>query len=539
MLGLSVLLTLFPVITCAVLLVGFKLYTHKCAIITWGLTFVIAITFFHTPISVVLKSSLHGAVTSLPMALMTATSIFQVAFMESVGAIKRLGVFLKTISPANHEVRTMIVNIGAGTTLNSVGANPLSFLPPILKDLGFSKVLCIALPAIGFDALCTYSMMAAPLVVFSDLTNVPMATAARYFSLYLPVISTMICFGMFVLVGGFQMLKKGFLVALITGMTAGWVAFAIAHIPALESAIILTGVIAGVASILVMVIYLKLTGSIVIDRSVLSEADKEIEKSMSLKKALSPWIILISCLLIVAFVPPVDQLLRVKLALPVDIIPITAAKTRPFWNAYFWVVVSTLLSFFVFRPTKAQVDETMKKLGKRAVKPTVAAMIFFAVGLIMNFSGFQVLADGSWTLNNPMYNMVHCLSTASANAFGTLYPIIVPPLGLFGGFVSGSEASSIAMFSQSNLQTAKILGINGPVLAAGLGIAGGLASVISPVKLINAAATIDAIGEEGNTIRQTFKIAVVLMLAVIILAMIFSSVLPLDNIDILEGPLAE
>ncbi len=539
MLGLSVLLTLFPVIVCAILLVGFRLYTHKCAMVTWGLMFIVAFTFFHTPMSVILRSSLHGAVTSLPMALMTATSIFQVAFMESTGAIKRLGVFLKSISPSNHEARTMIVNIGAGTTLNSVGANPLSFLPPILKDLGFSKVLCIALPAIGFDALCTYSMMAAPLVVFSDLTNVPLATAARYFSLYLPVISTMICFGMFVLIGGFKMLKKGFLVALITGMTAGWTAYAIAHIPALESAIILTGVIAGVACVLVMSIYLKLTGGVIIDRSGLNDADRAIEKSMSLRKALSPWIILISCLLIVAFVPPVDQLLRVTLALPVDIIPITSAKTRPFWNAYFWVVVSTLLSFFIFRPTKEQLSETMQKLGRRAVKPTVAAMIFFAVGLVMNFSGYQVQPDGSWALIDPMNNMIYCLSKASADVFGMLYPIVVPMLGLFGGFVSGSEASSIAMFSQSNLQTAKMLAINGPVLAAGLGVAGGLASVISPVKLINAAATIDAIGEEGNTIRQTFKIAIVLMLAVMIMAMIFSSVLPLDNIDILKGPLAE
>jgi len=539
MLGLSVLLTLIPVILCAILLVGFKVYTHKCALISWGLVFLIAVVFFHTPVEVVLKSSLHGAVTSLPMAMMTATSIFQVAFMESTGSIKRLGVFLKTISPANEEARTMIVNIGAGTTLNSVGANPLSFLPPILKDLGFSKVLCIALPAIGFDALCTYSMMAAPLVVFSDLTNVPLVEAARYFSMYLPVISTMICFGMFFLIGGWKMVKKGFLVALITGMAAGWTAFAIAHIPALQSAIVLTGVIAGIVAILVMVIYLKASGSVIIDRSVLSEADKEIEKSMSLAKAMSPWIILIVCLLIVAFVPPVDQLLRVKLACPLDIIPVTAAKTRPFWNAYFWVVISTLLSFFIFRPTSAQVSDTMKKLGRRAIKPVIAAMFFFAVGLVMNFSGFQVQPDGSWTLVNPMYNMVHCLSQASADAFGALYPIIVPPLGLFGGFVSGSEASSIAMFSQSNLQTANILKINGPVLAAALGIAGGLASVISPVKLINAAATIDAIGEEGAVIRQTFKIAIVLMLAVIVLAMIFSSILPLDNIQILAGPLAE
>ena len=522
MLGVSVLLTLIPVIVCAIMLVGFKMHTHWCAVVTWILVFIIAITYFGTPASVVLRASGHGIATSLPMSLMVFFSIFQVAFMEATGSLKRIGVFIKTLSPTNEEARTMIVNIGAGTTLNSVGANPLSFLPPILRDLGYSKMLCIALAAIGWDALCTYSMMAAPLVVFSDLTGITLVEAAKYFSLYLPVVSTMICFGMFFLIGGWKMVKKGFVVALLTGMAAGWTAFAIAHIPALETAIPLTGVIAGIIAILVMVIYLKATGNVVVDRAILSDADKEIEKSMSLNKALAPWTILIICLLVVAFVPPVNHFLKVTLAMPVDIVPVKTAFLRVCWNAYFWVVISTLLAFPIFHPTKAQLSETMKKLGKRGFKPLISVCLFFAVGLVMNFSGMQILPDGSWAMLDPMKNMVYCLSTASAQVFGVAYPVVVPILGLFGGFVTGSESTALAMFAPSNLLTATFLGINGPVLAAATGIAGGLASVISPVKLQNCAATIDAFGEEGNVIRHVFKIAVVLMISVIILALIFT-----------------
>jgi lactate permease len=52
----------------------------------------------------------------------------------------------------------------------------------------------------------------------------------------------------------------------------------------------------------------------------------------------------------------------------------------------------------------------------------------------------------------------------------------------------------------------------GLLLAAASGIGGGLASVISPAKLQNAAAIIDRIGEEGRVLRTTVPIALLIVL---------------------------
>ncbi|MGI5892792.1 MAG: L-lactate permease [Bacillota bacterium] len=526
MLGLLTIMTLLPIILVAVVLLVFKVSTHLSAIIGWVAAIVISAIFFNTSFEVGMRASAHGILTSFPISIMVIFSILQISVMESTGAIARVAVFLKTLSPGNKEAQIMMINLSSGTTLVSVGATPVSVLPPIMKSMGYSNMLCIALPAIGFDALCTYSMLAAPLVTYCDLTGVSLVDAAKVFSLYLPVISTMICIGMFALVGGAKMVKKGFVAALVTGLTAGGVAFAIAHIPALESAIVLTGVIAGLLSLVAMLIYLKATKSVIIDRSVLTEEDKAIERKMSLGKALSPWLILIICLLIVAFVPPINELLRVKLETPVSVLPAASVKLRPLYNAYFWVLVSTLLSFIVLRPTGAQVKESLKKWGKRAPKPAIATMIFFALGLLMNFTGYQIQADGTMALLDPLNNMVSVLAQVSANAFGALYPLIVAPLGMFGGFVTSSEASALAMFAQYNIQTGEALNLNTLVITAATGIAGGLASVISPAKLQNASATIDAIGEEANVLKSTFKIAIILLIAVMIMCMIFTATIP-------------
>ena len=88
-------------------------------------------------------------------------------------------------------------------------------------------------------------------------------------------------------------------------------------------------------------------------------------------------------------------------------------------------------------------------------------------------------------------SMVRILADNSAAFFHNAYGSVVSFIGLFGGFITGSEASSIAMFAKYTMTTAQDLklGIDGIIIiTAGLAFGSGLASVISPAKLQNAAA---------------------------------------------------
>jgi lactate permease len=127
-----------------------------------------------------------------------------------------------------------------------------------------------------------------------------------------------------------------------------------------------------------------------------------------------------------------------------------------------------------------------------------------------------------FSLPDPSLNMVQVIAASSAAAFGTFYPVIASFLGLMGGFITGSEASSIAMLTDLHLSTAEKIGAAGLVIAAASGIGGGLASVISPAKLQNAAASIDRIGEETSVIRVTLVISVVITAVVALMAMMWA-----------------
>jgi len=215
---------------------------------------------------------------------------------------------------------------------------------------------------------------------------------------------------------------------------------------------------------------------------------------------------------------PFFELTFQTLSMPVELIPGAPERVRLFWQAYFWILVSVFLSLPFLRTTRAQLNTSVQKWIKRAPRPMLASAIFFAIAYIINHSGKGL----DWTLANPNNNMVVVLADASTALFGKAYPFIAPFLGLLGGFVSGSETSSIAMFTALHLSTAEKIGAAGLLIAAASGIGGGLASVISPAKLQNASASIDRIGEEAGVLRTTFVISLIITAIAAIMTLLWA-----------------
>ncbi|MDP4094210.1 MAG: L-lactate permease [Bacillota bacterium] len=509
----SLLLTLLPIVVILCMLIIWKKPADVSGIVGWLVVSVIAGLFFKSTLEVILRSSLAGLIKSFPVSLIVATSLLQMAFMEKTGALKRIIIFIKTISSENRAVQIMMINIGFGTLMVAVGATPVSILPPIMLAMGYSTYVAIALPAIGYDSLCTYALLGAPIVAFVDLANgfltskgmhpITLSDAGHYFSMFLPVASTLIGFCMLWIVGRWKGIKEGWLPCLITGAVITIVAL---FTNKYDNLVSLTGIICGVAVIIVMVIYLTVTGKKVIDKTKLTEEEKQYEKKYPLWKALMPWIILIVSILIINLPKAwFNYFYKVQIfpinGLSVDGKPI---PTRLLWNAYTWIFISIIISMIFLRPTWKQIKETFKTWSKRAPRPVFAAAIFFAIGEVMNMSGYGVKGQAS---------MVQVLADYSAKFFKTAYGAITGFIGLLGGFITGSEASTIGMFSKYTMSTAHNLkwGLPGIIIVtAAMAFGGGLASVISPAKLQNAAASIDKLGEENKVIRVAFVFSLLL-----------------------------
>ena len=511
----SIIFAILPIIVIFILLAFRHTPADIAGFIGWVVTVIIAWWFFNTSFQVILLSSLGGIIASLPIALVVATSIFQVSIMQETGAIARIVALIKTISPRDKIVQIMIINVGFGTLLTALGAVPVSILPPIMLSLGYSSFVAIALPAIGYDALTTYALLGVPVVVFSNIVGLSVKDVGMYFARYMPVISSCIALGMLWIVGGWKMVSKGAIPAVLAGLTAGFICIGMNKL----GLITVTGIAAGTGVILVMLLYLLIIRKPIQDRKKMDEADIIAEKRMTLFAAISPWVILIilSLLINTPFLPFFD-LTFTQISMPVEIIPGSPEKIRLLWQAYFWITISTLISLPIMRTSSTQLKNGFKTWLKRAPRPVFSAAIFFAIAYLYNQSG----KDAVWHLVDQNRNMISLLATSAASTFDRFYPLISPYLGLFAGFISGSETSAIVMLTNLHLSTAEKIGAIGLVIAAASGIGGGLASVISPAKLQNAAASIDRIGDETQVIRTTAVIALIITAVCALMTLIWA-----------------
>ena len=542
--ALGTLLILLPIIVALYLLAFRRWSADKTGIVAFALGFVIAVLCFGTNPLLAVFASIAGIIASFPISLMVVTSILMITYMARTGGLARITVFFKTLGSGNKAIQIMLINVGLGLFLVGLGATPLSMLPPVMLAMGFSPLVSVMLPAIGYDPLTTYALLGIPVLVFTDSVPSsywasqypgvnPLYLSGHVFSLFMPVVATGIALAMLWMAGGRKLLlnKEAFTLAVITGFTAGAICY-ICNLPWLGFTP-LTNVFAGLAVIVVMLAYSKFRGLPLVDKSVLKAEDQPVLESMSLLRALSPWLILIVFCFVVNLIPPIYNLLFNTYTFPITIGIITL-RTRVLWNAYFWVLIATLVAILIEGylawkrkqiPTfKTEVSETITTWGRRSWRPFISAAIFFALAYIMLFSGSNFDGSGSWIII-PEWNMIAVLSNVTAFTFGPWYPLTAAFLGLLGGFVSGSETSTIAMFQSYHQTTSVALGVQPLIVGASSGIGGGLASVLSPAKLQNAAAVIDAKDIEGQVLRYAVPIALIVTVAVAILAFFWAYLL--------------
>ena len=93
------------------------------------------------------------------------------------------------------------------------------------------------------------------------------------------------------------------------------------------------------------------------------------------------------------------------------------------------------------------------------------------------------------------------LLATGAAAFGGLYSVVAPVVGALGGWLTGSNAASNALFMPLQLEAARDLGIPEALTAAEQNVSGSHASLLAPQRIVLAATATGLLGREGDVTR--------------------------------------
>lgn len=502
----DILIASIPVVVILFVLLIKRQPAHLAAGIGWIVAVPVVMFFFNTDWTVVWRSSLSGLLASMPVSLIVASSMFQMSVMEETGAVARFVSLMKAVGRTDRVIQIIIINVGIGALLNSLGALPMSMLPAVMLGIGYSSSAAILLPCIGYESLNSFAMLSVPLVVLSRFTGADIDVIGRYFVYYVPPLTVGVCLSALFIWNGWVGVRKGLLPSLLAGAVATGAVFLMNYL----GLTILAGVAAGLAVVGGMCILLYVRREPVYDRHALGERDALVREYISLPRAIAPWMLLLVVVTLINLkVLPFYEAVYRDWAFPVEIIPGQPENTRPFWQAYFWIVAVTVVCLPLYKIDGEQWRSIWQKWKRRAPAPTFAAAAFFAIAFLYNNSGTSV-HGGVWMVD-PERNVVRIVAAGAAMAFGEMYALAAPFLGLLGGFIGGTETSSIAMLTKLHVRA----GVGGHIglgllLAIAGAIGGGLASAISPAKISNAAASVDKPGYESRLIKSGLVITIIL-----------------------------
>lgn len=513
-------LALFPIL---VVLIGMLVFYRSgsfVSVIGWILSVLMAVYYFKTPWDVVWGATFTGVVKALGISLAVIFTMFLIFLMRETGALKKIIEYVKGIA-RNKEEQTLFIGMGFGSLSTALGMVTPAMFPPIFLLLGFSPVAAIGISILCYDPLTSFALFTIPLTLPAKVAMAfgikpPGIDSVHEFiwdytfkvTVFLPIISVIFALLMLKVIGGKDAIKRNWKAGVVSGLVLSLSALFIAAFRVLPVEII--GIISGITTMIVVYFIYKKTHS--------NEKFERPRFSKDLFVACLPFILLIVISLIVN-IPSIKIKLENILG-QAEVIRIIADKKEDLnilGNVWFWIMVVSIFSIFILKPTGKQLSNVLKIWLSRIWGPFLAYSLFFAVAFIMAWSAMEVV-NGKLVPSSyfNQYNMDRIIGLTLANVFGPAYPFIAPFLGLFGAFVGGSETASNVLFAKIQWEaTVSTIGAGAFMwIYAAHAVGGGIASAITPSKITNAAATIGVGGKEEAQFIKTVLLQVLLMCAI-------------------------
>jgi lactate permease len=539
---LTAVLAMLPLLTLFILLGVLKMTAWKAALISLGVSLVVAVVAYSMPAGQALDAGLEGAVFGFfPILWIVINAIWIYRMTVETGHFDVLRRSFAKVSD-DQRIQAVIIAFCFGALLEALAGfgTPVAITSVMLIALGFKPIKAAVVALVANTAPVAFGALAIPITTLATVSGQPEHTLSQIVGRQTPLLAVFVPMALVFIIDRWRGVRATLPATLTCGATFAFTQFAVSNYVSTQLTDIIASLVAAASVVLLLRVwrpsdsYVEVpematatsavstsggtrpgSGDLSTPALIATAANREgypvaqgtgtttetaaedinhKDSRTEVFKAYAPYLIII-VVFALAQVPPVrDALAATTVKFQWPGLHLQSASGKPSKVPTFTLnylaaggtllVLAGLVTIPFLGVSLAKAFQAYLDTYRQLKLAIITVMAVLALAYVMNSSG-QTATLGLW------------MAGAGA-AFAFLSPI----LGWLGVGVTGSDTSSNSLFGALQVSAANKAGLSPALMAAANSSGGVLGKMISPQNLAIAAAAVGLSGKEGDIFRK-------------------------------------
>ncbi|KXY11516.1 L-lactate permease [Bacillus sp. FSL K6-0067] len=511
----SAAVALIPIIFFFLALAVFRTKGYVTGFITVVLTILVALFAYKMPFTMAMAATGYGFLYGLwPIAWIIIMSVFLYKISVKTGQFDVIRASVLSITN-DHRLLVILIGFSFGAFLEGAAGfgAPVAITAALLAGLGLNPLYAAGLCLIANTAPVAFGAMGIPITVAGQVTGIDPHKIGQMAGHQLPFLSLFVPFFIVFLMDGLKGVRQTWPALLVAGSSFAITQFITATFLGPE----LPDITSALVSLVSLALFLKVWQPKEIYQS--GQANREVAATTAASlpkltlgkvvKAWSPFIVLTVMVVVwsqsffKALFAPGGALESLVFKFEIPGLHNLVMKAEPIVNKATpyeailkfdvlsatgtAILIACIISMFILKMSVKDAVVTFKETLSELKMPILSIGFVLGFAFIANYSGLS-----------------STLALALAGT-GGLFPFFSPFLGWIGVFLTGSDTSANALFSNLQAITAQQVGVSEVLLVAANTTGGVTGKMISPQSIAIACAAVGLAGKESDLFRFTVK----------------------------------
>ncbi|HDR6256518.1 L-lactate permease [Bacillus cereus] len=512
----SAAVALIPIIFFFLALAVFRMKGYVAGFITVVLTVLVALFAYKMPFTMAMAATGYGFLYGLwPIAWIIIMSVFLYKISVKTGQFDVIRASVLSITN-DHRLLVILIGFSFGAFLEGAAGfgAPVAITAALLAGLGLNPLYAAGLCLIANTAPVAFGAMGIPITVAGQVTGIDPHKIGQMAGHQLPFLSLFVPFFIVFLMDGFKGIRQTWPALFVAGSSFAITQFITATFLGPE----LPDITSALVSLISLALFLKVWQPKETYQS--GQANSEVAATTTaasmpkltfgkVVKAWSPFIVLTVMVVIwsqsffKALFTPGGALASLVFKFEIPGLHNLVMKAEPIVNkptpyeailkfdvlsaTGTAILIACIISMFILKMNVKDAVVTFKETLSELKMPILSIGFVLGFAFIANYSGLS-----------------STLALALAGT-GGLFPFFSPFLGWIGVFLTGSDTSANALFSNLQAITAQQVGVSEVLLVAANTTGGVTGKMISPQSIAIACAAVGLAGKESDLFRFTVK----------------------------------